>query len=209
MNENPLTESTAYWNKIILGNKSQSEHCNNSAAIQTQIDALFSQSAASKATAKEKKKTTLIQFALLPFWWRNIQERVGFFCRAAVGFACCRFTRFQHEVVCLSCSITIKKKGKKAVEIMLMSLHTYTYAHQVAECAWRVCSFQARACLRVSRRAGRHKVETSSDLAAINSLVICSCLPTLTTLVLGAVWSMGRGARASLKWSWSLRLCSW
>lgn len=45
------------------------------------------------------------------------------------------------------------------------------------------------------RQAGRHEVETSSDLAAINSLVICSCLPTLTTLVLGAVWSMGRGAR--------------
>lgn len=137
-----LTESAAYWNKIILGNKSQSEHCNNSAAVQTQIDVLFSLSAASKAPAKKTKKQTqnktLIQFVLLPFWWRNIQERVWdfflvLFCRAAVGFACSRFTRFQHEVVCLSCSITIKKEGKKkkekAVEIMLMSLHTYTHMH--------------------------------------------------------------------------------
>lgn len=32
MNVNPLTESAAHWNKIILGNKSQSERCNNSAA---------------------------------------------------------------------------------------------------------------------------------------------------------------------------------
>ena len=40
MNENPLTESAAYWNKIILGNKSQSEHCNNSATALTQIDVL-------------------------------------------------------------------------------------------------------------------------------------------------------------------------
>lgn len=45
----------------------------------------------------------------------------------------------------------------------------------------------------VSRRAGRHKVETSSDLAAIKSLVICSCLPTRTALILGAVRSMGQG----------------
>lgn len=52
MNENPLTESAAYWNKIILGNKSQSEHCNNSAAMHTQIDAAFSVTAASEATAK-------------------------------------------------------------------------------------------------------------------------------------------------------------
>lgn len=52
MNENPLAESAAYWNKIILGNKSQSEHCNNSAAMHTQIDAVFSVTAASKATAK-------------------------------------------------------------------------------------------------------------------------------------------------------------
>lgn len=40
----------------------------------------------------------------------------------------------------------------------------------------------------------RHKVETPSDLAAINRRVICSCLPTFTALVLGALQNMGRGA---------------
>lgn len=116
MNENPLTESAAYWNKIILGNKSQSEHCNNSAAIQTQTDALFSQSAASKATAKRKKKpNTVCTVTLLMEKYPRACYFIlfFFFCRAAVCFACCRFTRFQHEAVCLSCSITIKKGGKK------------------------------------------------------------------------------------------------
>lgn len=42
MNENPLTESATYWNKIILGNKSLSERCNNSAA---QINAAVSTAA--------------------------------------------------------------------------------------------------------------------------------------------------------------------
>ena len=37
MNENQLTESAAYWSKIILGSKSQSEHCNNLAAMHTQM----------------------------------------------------------------------------------------------------------------------------------------------------------------------------
>lgn len=53
MNENPLTESAAYWNKIILGNKSQSEHCNNLAAVHTQMDAVCSVTAASETTAKK------------------------------------------------------------------------------------------------------------------------------------------------------------
>lgn len=42
MNENPLVESATYWNKIILGNKSLSERCNNSAA---QINAAVSTAA--------------------------------------------------------------------------------------------------------------------------------------------------------------------
>lgn len=80
---------------------------------------------------------------------------------------------------------------------MLMSLYVYTrvltHTKKLSVQGESVPSRQGLV-LESKRQAGRHKVETSSDLAAINSLVICSCLPTLTTLVLGAVWSMGRGA---------------
>lgn len=62
MNENPVTESAVYWNKIILGNMSQSEHCNNSAATRAQINVGFYGIAASEAAAQK-----LIQFAVLPF----------------------------------------------------------------------------------------------------------------------------------------------
>lgn len=59
MNENPLTESAAYWNKIILGNKSQSEHRNNSA--------FFAATAASETTAPTKRYS---------LQWRNILSGV-------------------------------------------------------------------------------------------------------------------------------------
>lgn len=61
--------------------------------------------------------------------------------------------------------------------------HGVLHAHQVAECV----SSRQELVRESKRQAGRHKVETSSDVAAINSVVMCSCLPSLTRLLLGAM----------------------
>lgn len=50
----------AYWNKIILGNKSQSEHCNTSAERQTRIDVVFSVAAASIAIVETNTVSSLL-----------------------------------------------------------------------------------------------------------------------------------------------------
>lgn len=97
------------------------------------------------------------------------------------------FKRFQHEVVGFCGSIIWKSCWDNAP--------THTHAQRLSswECGLSLFLPGKGLLENLRDRQGRQKVETSSDLTAINSLVICSCLPTLTTLVLGAVWSMGHG----------------
>lgn len=109
------------------------------------------------------------------------------------------FQRFQHKLWAYAFQLYCEKKKKKMLlgcswaHIHKHMMHTHSPKSWV--CRVRVCLPGKGLVWESKRQAGRHKVETSLDLAAINSLVICSCLPTLTTLGLGAVWSMGRGAR--------------
>lgn len=83
MNENPLAESAAYWNEIILGNKSQSERCNNLPANHKWLDG-------------PEMTTVCRNISIVHFTCTYI---VGV-CMAAVGFGCFKGLKGCSMVLC-------------------------------------------------------------------------------------------------------------
>lgn len=157
-----------------------------------QIDVLYSITAASE-TNNQTKTRYIYNSLQYHHFFHDVLSRIyhcAYF-RGLHGSCWCSmlwgFKRFQHEVVGFCGSIIWKSCWDNAP--------THTHAQRLSSWDCGLSLFlPGKGLLENLRdRQGRQKVETSSDLTAINSLVICSCLPTLTTLVLVAVWSMGHG----------------
>lgn len=190
MNENPLIEFTAYWNGYISPLQDfLCEYSNNLAAVHT---VLYSITAASETNNQTKTRYIYNSLQYHNFF-HDVLSRIyhcAYF-RGLHGSCWCSmlwgFKRFQHEVVGFCGSIIWKSCWDNTP--------THTHAQRLSSWDCGLSLFlPGKGLLENLRdRQGRQKVETSSDLTAINSLVICSCLPTLTTLVLVAVWSMGHG----------------
>lgn len=108
MNVNPLTESAAHWNKIILGNKSQSERCNNSAA----------ESDAASPPQLLQKASHSCSFTLTENYW--------------IVRLC--FSAWQ-LLVWRAAKRVLAQEQRKSCRDKASRAHAHTLGHGVAECA--------------------------------------------------------------------------